>query len=51
MVNRKHKHLGYFDTAEQAPEAYVTAKRELHPFWAYRMADAMLLERGKRNDN
>jgi hypothetical protein len=50
MVNGKHKHLGYFDTAEQASEAYVTAKRELHPFWAYNMADAMMAEREKRND-
>jgi hypothetical protein len=48
MVNRKHKHLGYFDTAEQASEAYVTAKRELHPFWAYDTADLMLAEREKK---
>lgn len=33
MVNGRQKHLGYFNTAEQASEAYVTAKRELHPFW------------------
>ena len=32
-VNGKQKHLGCFDTGEEASEAYVTAKRELHPFW------------------
>lgn len=28
----KQKHLGIFDTKEKAYEAYVKAKRELHPF-------------------
>lgn len=32
-LNGRPKHLGHFDTAEEASEAYVTAKRELHPFW------------------
>ena len=31
-VNGKKKHLGYFTTATVAHEAYLTAKRELHPF-------------------
>jgi hypothetical protein len=33
MINGRVKYLGNFDTAEQASKAYVTAKRELHPFW------------------
>jgi hypothetical protein len=32
-VNGKDKYLGDFDTAEQASESYLAAKRELHPFW------------------
>ena len=32
-INGRCKHLGHFDTAEQASEVYVTAKRELHTFW------------------
>lgn len=32
-INGKKKHLGYFDTAEQASKAYLEAKRKLHPFW------------------
>lgn len=31
-VNGKIKNLGQFDTAEEAGEAYLKAKRELHPF-------------------
>jgi hypothetical protein len=31
VVGGKQRHLGYFDTPEQAHAAYVTAKRELHP--------------------
>lgn len=30
VVNLEPIHLGYFDTAEQAHKAYVTAKRKLH---------------------
>jgi len=33
IINKKYKHLGYFNTAEEAYEAYLKAKRELHPFW------------------
>jgi len=29
-VNNKKKHLGYFDTAENAHQAYLEAKRKLH---------------------
>ena len=29
-ANKKHYHLGYFDTAEEAHAAYVRAKKELH---------------------
>jgi hypothetical protein len=29
-INGKQKHLGFFDTAEAAHKAYLTAKRELH---------------------
>jgi len=33
IIFHKHKkHLGYFDTAEKAHEAYLEAKRELHEF-------------------
>jgi len=31
-VDYKPIHLGYFETKEEAHEAYITAKRELHPF-------------------
>lgn len=31
-LNGKQKHLGYFDTPEKAHQAYIKAKRELHPF-------------------
>lgn len=30
-VNYKKKHLGYFDTEEQAHAAYMSAKQKLHP--------------------
>ena len=33
MANGKHKHLGYFDTAEEASAVYLAAKRKLHQFW------------------
>ena len=33
QVNGRRKHLGCFDTAEEASEAYLTAKRKLHQFW------------------
>lgn len=29
-ISNKNKHLGYFDTPEEAHEAYITAKRVLH---------------------
>ena len=29
--NRKRLHLGYFDSAEQAHEAYILAKQKYHP--------------------
>jgi hypothetical protein len=32
MINYKEKFLGYFDTREEAYNAYVDAKRQLHPF-------------------
>lgn len=32
-INGKQKNLGYYITAEEAHEAYLTAKRENHPFW------------------
>lgn len=32
-LNETYKHLGYFNTAEEAYEAYLTAKRLYHPFW------------------
>lgn len=38
MVNGRQKHLGYFNTAKQASEEYVTAKRELHSFWEEKVA-------------
>jgi hypothetical protein len=33
MVAGKSRNLGTFATAEAASEAYLTAKRELHPYW------------------
>jgi hypothetical protein len=32
-INGRQKHLGVFNTVEQASEAYLVAKKELHPFW------------------
>lgn len=32
QTNRKQKHLGMFNTAEEAQAAYVKAKREMHAF-------------------
>lgn len=32
-LNGKIKHLGYFNTAEEAHAAYLCAKREYHLFW------------------
>ncbi len=32
MLNRKHNFLGYFDTPEEARNAYLEAKRLLHPY-------------------
>jgi hypothetical protein len=37
-INGRQKHLGVFDTAEQASEAYLAAKRELHTFWKEKVA-------------
>lgn len=31
-VKGKHQHLGTFDTPEEAHQAYIKAKRELHSF-------------------
>jgi len=33
VVNRKHRYLGYFATAEEASLAYVKASEELHKDW------------------
>jgi hypothetical protein len=33
MVDGKSVSLGYHGTAEEAHDAYLAAKRELHPFW------------------
>jgi hypothetical protein len=32
QINGKQKHLGYFDTPEEAHKAYLNKKRELHPY-------------------
>ena len=32
-VNRKDLFLGYFDTEEEARQAYVKGKKKYHPFW------------------
>jgi hypothetical protein len=32
VINYKRIHLGYFNTAIEAHEAYIKAKRELHPY-------------------
>lgn len=32
VIGRKQKYLGLYPTAEEAHSAYLTAKRELHPF-------------------
>lgn len=32
-VDGRQYHLGMFGTPEEAHEAYLSAKRELHPFW------------------
>lgn len=33
MVDGKSRSLGHFATAREASDAYLAAKRELHPFW------------------
>jgi hypothetical protein len=33
MLNGKSKHLGLFNTAEEASTAYIAAKRQYHNFW------------------
>jgi hypothetical protein len=37
-VDGDKRHLGYFDTPEEASAAYLTAKAEHHPYWARRSA-------------
>jgi len=37
-LNGKQKHLGHFDTAEEAYESYLKVKKELHPFWKEKVA-------------
>lgn len=32
-VNKEHKYLGVFNTEQEAHEAYLKAKKELHPFY------------------
>lgn len=32
VVNGKNKHIGYFDTAEEASKAYLSVKEKYHPF-------------------
>ena len=32
VLNKKKRYLGRFDTAEDAHQAYLVAKREMHPF-------------------
>ena len=32
ILNRHTRHLGRYDTVEAAGTAYITAKREMHPF-------------------
>ena len=36
MVNGKRKHLGYFDTEEEAHDAYITEKLKLHPTYTHK---------------
>ena len=33
VVNKEHKYLGVFNTEQEAHEAYLKAKKELHPFY------------------
>ncbi len=32
-INKKRIYLGYYDTAQEAHEVYLKAKKEYHPFW------------------
>jgi len=32
QINKKNKHIGYFDTPEKAHQAYIEEKRKIHPF-------------------
>lgn len=34
QVNKKHQHIGYYETASEASEAHFLAKTNLHQFWA-----------------
>ena len=33
QLNGKRKHIGYYDTYEEAHEAYLAKKRDIHPFF------------------
>ena len=35
IVNGKRKHIGYFDTEEEARNAYIAEKLKLHPFYTH----------------
>ena len=35
MVGGRHRHLGYFDSPEEAHTRYLEAKATLHPFWEH----------------
>ena len=37
-INGNIKHLGLFNTSDEASEAYLAAKKELHPFWKEKVA-------------
>ena len=33
-LNNKRKHIGFYDTEDDARQAYLAKKAELHPFYA-----------------
>jgi hypothetical protein len=43
-IDRKTIHLGSFDTPEEAREAYLTAKRQHHPYWVEEIEDVPSLQ-------